>query len=109
MSTVRSRVCPLSPDVAAVEQCKPYLLKARVLAGQKNPTSALAVLTSGLKASPQSMELLFERANLCRAAGDIAGADADQQEALEDSARDRNRLECPGIESLAGRPRRCIG
>jgi serine/threonine protein kinase len=81
----RSIAClsALPPDVAVVEQSKPYLLKARVLAGQKNPTSALAALTSGLKAAPQSMELLFERANLRRAAGDVAGADADQQEALK--------------------------
>jgi tetratricopeptide (TPR) repeat protein len=81
----RSIAClsALPPDVAAVEQSKPYLLKARILAGQKNPTSALAALTSGLKVAPQSMELLFERANLRRAGGDIAGADADREQALK--------------------------
>ena len=107
----RSIAClsALPPDVAAIEQSKPYLLKARILAGQKNPISALAALTIGLKAAPQSMELLFERANVRRAAATSPAPMPTGTEAFKIPPATEIGWNVRGLGSLARRSRRGLG
>src|SRR5207302_2315382 len=91
----------LAAEVAGSEQSKPYLLKARILAGQKKLEAAESVLTAALATGDRRLDLLLDRAKIRQLRANQSGAREDRAEALRLEPKDEIGWNVRGLGRLA--------